>query len=97
MTAGQVIIVKVARDDVPEVGCVEHDHMVQTVAADGSDQAFDEGVLPGRLRSNKDFFGSQVVSAAPETVAVTAVAIADQVTWCLLEGERFADLLGDPR
>jgi hypothetical protein len=42
-----MIIAKVVREPLSQVVLVEHDHLVEAFAADGSDQALDEGILPG--------------------------------------------------
>jgi hypothetical protein len=42
-----MIIAKVVREPLSQVVLVEHDHMLEAFAADGSDQALDEGILPG--------------------------------------------------
>ena len=47
MSSGLVMISKVARQDATQVALVENDDVVQTFAADRTDEAFDIGVLPG--------------------------------------------------
>ena len=47
MSSGLVMILKIARQDAAQVALVEDDDMVQTFAADRTDEAFDIGVLPG--------------------------------------------------
>ena len=42
-----MIIVEVVRESAPQMGLVEHDHVMQTFPADGADQAFDKRILPG--------------------------------------------------
>jgi len=42
---------------------VQHDHVVQAFAADGADDSFSVGILPGRSRRSGDFVGSYAFDA----------------------------------
>ena len=44
-----MIVVDVFAQDSPEVALGEDDHVVETLAADGSDHPFDEWILPRRI------------------------------------------------
>jgi hypothetical protein len=45
--SGPEMILKIARQDVPQVTLVEDDDVIQTFAADQADESFDKWILPG--------------------------------------------------
>ena len=47
MCAVAVEIVKIIPQDPTQVLSVAYDHMIQTLAPDGTDHSFDKGILPG--------------------------------------------------
>ena len=96
MRANVVIICKIQCQYSLQVDFVQHDHVVQAFAADGADDSFSVGILPGRSRRSGDFVGSHAFDAVLEIVAVDAVAIAKEKTWCLLVREGVDNLLGSP-
>ena len=53
-------------------------------------------VLPGRPWCDWNFLNTHVLDALLEVVAVDAVAIANEKTWCFLVRESVDDLLGGP-
>ena len=75
MSAGFVIVREVDRKDSSQVGFVEHDDMVETVAADTAVQAFNVRILPGRSWCRYDFFDSQLLDALSKELTVDRVAI----------------------
>src|SRR5260370_39755059 len=74
----------------------EDDHVVETLAADRSDQSLDEGVLPGRARRAQDFLDAHACEPVAEGVAVDSIAISHQVLRYAVFWELFADLLSGP-
>lgn len=60
--------------DALEAGLVEHDPVIQIVAADRADQPFDVKVPPGRPRRGKHILVTRPIQAFAEGVAVSAVA-----------------------
>jgi len=77
--AKAMIIAEVVREPPPQVVLVEHDHVVQTFAADGAHQAFDERILPGGTRRHELLFQSEAQHPLHKFPAVNAVAIAEQI------------------
>jgi hypothetical protein len=71
-----MIINKVVHEPPSQVLLVEHDHVVQTFAADGADQPLDEGILPGRMWRNEFLFQSKAKSPLHKFQTVNAIAIA---------------------
>ena len=49
VSSAGMIVVDVFAQDSPEVPLGEDDHVVETLAADGSDHPFDEWILPRRI------------------------------------------------
>ena len=50
MTSGIVIVVEVRGQDVVQMPFVEHDDMIQTIAAYAADNSFAIRILPGHIR-----------------------------------------------
>ena len=91
-----VIILEVIGEDSLQMGFVQDDHVVQTFSAYGTDDAFAIGILPGRAWCDRDFFDPHAFDAFCEVIAVDAVAITKEKTWCFLVRESVDDLLGGP-
>lgn len=75
---------------------MEHDHVVQTLAAEGADQPFDVRPLPRRSWRRKNFLDAHVLDLLREFVAEDPIAIAQQITWCGVPRKGVAELLGSP-
>ena len=78
------------------MGRTEHDHMIEALAAQGADEAFDIGVLPRRPRRRLDFEYPQRLDSAGEHGAVDRIAVAQQVARGGVPGERLHELLSRP-
>ena len=91
-----MMIAEVIREPLTQVVLVEHDHVVQTFPAEGTDQALDAGILPGRTRCNEFLFHAQVLNSAHKFQTVNAIAIAEEMTGRLGVGKRFGQLLRGP-
>jgi hypothetical protein len=91
-----VIILKILGQDSVQMSFAEHDHMIQTIPAYGTDDSFAIRVLPGGPGCNQDFLDAHAFHAFLEVVAVDAIAIADEKPRCLFVRESIDDLLGGP-
>jgi len=91
-----MIIAEVIREPLTQMVLVEHDHVVQAFPADGTDQALDAGILPGRTRCNEFLFHAQVLNSAHKFQTVNGIAIAEEITGRLGVGKRFVQLLRGP-
>src|ERR1039457_7257071 len=91
-----MIIAEVVREPPSQVVLVEHDHMVQTFAANGADQAFDERVVQGSAWRNKFLFQSEGKSPLHKFQTVNAIAIAQQIAGWIGVGKRLGQLLCVP-
>ena len=76
---------------------VEHDHMIETFATNGTDDSFAIRILPRRPGRDQDFVDSQALDAFLEIVAVDTVAIANEKTWGFFVQKRVDNLLGGQR
>jgi hypothetical protein len=57
---------------------VENDHVVETLAPDGSDQALNERILPGTPRSRYNLADTHASEPTLERDAVNSVSVAVQ-------------------
>jgi hypothetical protein len=78
------------------MGLVEHDYIVQTLAAYRTDASFAIWVLPRRPWCNQDFLDAHVLDTRLEVVAIDAVAVAEKKTRGFFVGEGVDDLLRGP-
>ena len=66
MGPAPMVIVDIRRQDTTQVRCVDHDHMVQTLAAEGADQSLHIRVgVSGRLRRQRAVRHKPFVSPIP--------------------------------
>ena len=74
----------------------EDDDVVQAFSANGSDEMFDEWVLPGRPRCNEDFANVHSLELSLEFVSVDPIAIAKKIPRGGIKRESLDDLLCGP-
>ncbi len=91
-----MIILEIRRQNSQEMSLAQHNHMIQALAADTADHAFDERILPSGFCSRDDFFDAHVCDARLKIQTVDAITIANEEPWSELFGERFNDLLRSP-
>ena len=70
-----MVVLDVAAQDATQVRLVQHDHGVQAVSSDGSDQPFDEWILPGRSRGGQHFFDAEVADTPLKGLATDPVPV----------------------
>jgi len=70
--------------------------MVQTLAANGPDQAFHVGILPRAVRTRHNVGDAQTGNPPTHLVVVDAVPVSQQVPWRGVLGEGLNQLLGGP-
>src|SRR5262245_40940023 len=75
----------------------ENDYMVQTLAADGTDQSLHVCVLPGAPRRRDDFLDLHSRHSQPKLFAIDLVTISKQEARGGLVRESLDDLLRGPR
>src|SRR6266446_2209370 len=65
MRSASVIVLEIGRQDAAQVGFIENDDVIETLAADRADDALDIGVLPRGARCSDDL----VDPHRPDTIA----------------------------
>ena len=70
--------------------------MIETLAANGADQALDVGILPGSGWCREDFSDAHRGDPTPEQITIDRIAIPQEPGRGGLIGEGLNDLLGRP-
>ncbi len=97
MSPRQMIISEISRKQAAQMRLAQNDQVIQTLAAQGSDQSLRERILPGAERGGNDFGDAHAGDAVPKHVAVNSVAIPQEPARRGLVRKGFNDLLGRPR
>jgi len=79
LSAGTIVIVGVGAKHAAQMRFAEHDEVVQALSANGPDQPFDRGVLPGRLRCRRAISNTYGSKASPEDLPIDAVTVTDEI------------------
>src|SRR5215469_1037990 len=96
MSAGLLVVFKVAVQNPSQVLLSQHDHVVQAFPPNGADQSLGKSVLPRAPGRGEHFGDAHFSQAVPELVAIDSVAVSDQVLRCTIFGKRFPNLLNSP-
>jgi len=96
MCAGPFVIRTIERHQPRQARFVEHDHVIKTLATSGTDQSFDECILPRRARCREHFLDPDRLRGDLQAVE-RVIAIVEQVSRRLVPGKGLAQLLGRPR
>ena len=75
---------------------MEHDHMIEAFATNGSDHPLDIGSLPRRARCRQDFANAHVSHVFSEVIAKDRIVVAQEVARELGKGKCLAQLLSGP-
>ena len=97
MGSRPMIIGDIARKHATQVRLAQNDDVIQTLAAQGTDQPLYVRILPETGRGGHDFRDPQAGDPAAERVAVDDVAISQEPSRCRVVGKGFNDLLHRPR
>ena len=92
--SGAVVVEEVVAQQATQVDLVEHDHMVEALAAQGSDEAFHVRILPWGPGGRLDLADSHGLGSARERDAVHRIAVAQHVARGGIPGEGLYELLG---
>jgi hypothetical protein len=68
---------------------MEDDHMIEALAANGSNHPFDIGTLPRRARYRQNFADTHVSYVFSEVIAKNSVTVAEQEARELVKGKCF--------
>ena len=94
--SGTVVVDEVVAQQATQMGLVEDDDVIEALAAQGADEAFAIGILSRRPRRSLDFADPQGLDSAGERDPVDRIAVAQEVAWGGLPGERLHELPGRP-
>ena len=79
-----------------KVTLAEHDHMIQHLSPQGSDESLDEGILPRTSIGGPNFLYATAVQKRSYAVAVDAVIVPEEILGLQAEGHCLTQLLDDP-
>src|ERR1035437_5730102 len=79
-----------------QTALAEYDHVIQALAANGPDHAFDIGVLPWRPRRRKHLFDAHGLHLVDEVLAEDPIPIPEQISRCSVPRKGLAYLLSSP-
>src|SRR5262245_17055049 len=96
MLAGGGVVREVPAQQTAEVSFVDHDDMIEAFPSNRPDDAFSEGILPGRSRGDEDLAHPQAFHPPGEYIAVDRVPVAEQVLGRGLFGKALDKLVSGP-
>ena len=76
VSARPVVVPEVGSETTSKVCLVQDDDVVEKFAAEGANDAFGEGVLPGRAWGSENLGQAHALHSSPKLAAVDVVAIA---------------------
>src|SRR5262245_47063891 len=91
-----MVIDEVTSQDLTQVSFAQDEDVVETLAADRTDQALGERILPGAVRRCENFLDPHPLHAVAELLAIDLVTVAQEVGRRGVVRERVHDLLGCP-
>ena len=84
-----MIIIEVLRQGFPEVPGAQNDKMVQTLPANGTDEALSVRVLPRALRRGEHLCHAQCGDLGTDFDSVNAIPVAGKESGCVAIGRGF--------
>jgi hypothetical protein len=96
MGSRPVIVGDVSSKHATQMPLAQNDDVIQTLAAQGSDQSLRERILPGARRRRNDFGYAHARDTALEHVSIDGIAIAQQPSRCGVVRKGVHDLLRRP-
>ena len=79
-----------------KVTLAEHDHMIEHLSPQGSDESLDERILPRTSIGCADFRDVTTVQKCSYSVTIDAVIVPEEIRGLSAKGHRFTELLDDP-
>ena len=70
-----MVVAEVFAKDPVQVSLIEHDDVVQTIPANGTNHAFHEWILPRRTRRCKHILDSQALDPSLDSFSIDGIAI----------------------
>lgn len=96
MGAVAVVVSDILAKQAPKMIRVEHDDMVEELAATTADPAFDDTVLPGAPIRSTGSFDRKGLDGGTNIATEYGIAIEDKILGRAIAGKRLAQLLDDP-
>src|ERR1700738_3372548 len=96
MSARAVVIAHVQQQHVAQMAYAKYHDMMSAFPADRADQPFRVGVLPGRARRRGTISNADRPNPADKDLAISSIAIPDQIARSLLPAASLSELIGDP-
>src|SRR6478609_5591431 len=97
MRAAPMVVGQICSKDSAEMPLMDNDHVVQTLAPDRPDHAFNVRILPRTLRARHHFGDPEAGNPATHRLVVDAVAVSKEPAWNGVLGKRLDQLLRGPR
>src|SRR5436190_21565425 len=97
MCSRPMIIGDIRGQQTSQMPLAQDDHVIETLAPDGSDQSLCIRILPGAGWTTDNLADTHAGDPVPEHVAVNGVTIPQQPSRCRVVRERFNHLLRRPR
>src|SRR5262245_41515962 len=97
MRAKPVVIGHILRQQTREMPLSQYDDMIEHLSAYTANDSLDVGILPRTPRRDEDFLDAHVANPPPKRRPIDAIAISQEIPWCLVPRKCFHDLLRRPR
>jgi len=96
MDAILVVVADVLSNQPPQMGCAQHDHVIEQLSATASNPALRHPVLPGTAVGRSNQLAAEAFQHGRDFSAELAVTIENQVLGSMILREGFPQLLHDP-
>jgi len=94
--AGTIVVAGICGHDPAKMRLVKHDHMVEALPLQQTDQSPDIGVLPGRMWGDGSIPDAKATQTSLHDLAIDAVTVSHEIFWCFIPGKRIGNLPSDP-
>jgi len=91
-----MVIASVGRESTMQRTLSEDDDVIQTLAANGPNEPFHVGPLPGRTRCRKHLFDAHCLHLIDEVLPEDSIPIAQQILWRAVPRKGLPQLLDRP-
>lgn len=90
------MILKIRRQHTAQVTLIEDDHVIETFAADGANDALHIGVLPRRSRCSDDLLNTHRLDTVTEGLTIGSITVSQQKARRAVPGEGLGHLAREP-
>src|SRR3954464_12401159 len=96
MTTAVMVVVEKRSQMTRQAGLIQNDDVIQALAANRADHAFDIRPLPGRAWGRQDLFDAHGLHLVDKVLAEDAVAIPQEIAGSRVPGKRLPELVRGP-